>query len=685
MARPWLLLASLLVACSSAPRGAIELELAPATSCGQAREVIPAPWECIRLQVCPVADGAPADAGMPRDGGARDAGPSGSGCALITVPGGDPTNATDELVVMRLALSSFDAELDPERSYQVVATAYGATGEAVAIGRTAASRPLDGTLRVRLHRFGESSCAGVNEPARDGSLLAAHRALGAAIALPSGDVLFFGGFTGDAVPRQRLTADSRFQPAVDLYDLAASRFRPVSVVDTASPDALPGFRRVLFEARWIGTDESGRDRIRVFGGFTSAGENASPVRFDANVGFSAVSAPVLPGIATSPAPTVDLLFDAASRTLTVAPVMDAAVEASTGGAAVSELVGDAVVRYGGISSTGGENATDPSMVAPTTVPLGYVWTQDTATPTRMAPPAEALARGRYGASLTHLDGTEYLVWGGNLTVPFDGSFPADEHLGFAGLLLTAPRSGEPTVAPVVSDPGGFDALPVAFHSATRVGAGRLLVVGGLAVTSSFVPRMGASDPLTPINLTNPTRPPGLSLIAREGAGFRAVVVGGDAREPTIFHQVTPLATTSGGAPSALLVTGGAATTGGQTLNATAEVGLASGSGDTWSYSSVTALRGARWGHTATLLSNGLVLVAGGYATGASAATLVPTLNAEVLLVDDLLGLPRPAPVTCEDAGTPRPRDTGLASDAGPSDAGPSDAGASDAGASDAGA
>jgi len=677
--RPWLLLGSLLVACPSAPRGAIEIELAPATACGQPREAIPAPWECIRLQVCPLAEATPTDAGMPRDGGARDAGASSSGCALITVPGGDPATATDELVVQRVALSSFDAELDPEREYQVVATAYDEDGEAIAIGRTPASRPLDGTLRVRLHRFGESSCAGVNEPARDGSLIAAHRALGAAIALPSGDVLFFGGFTGNAVPRQGLAADSRFQPAVDVYDLAASRFRPVTVVDTVGPDALPGFRRVLFEARWLGSDETGRDRIRVFGGFTSAGENASPVRFDANLGFSAVSAPVLPGIATSPAPTVDLLFDAASRTLTIAPVEGASAETSTGGSAVSEVVGETVVRYGGISSTGGENE-DPSVVMPTTVPSGYVWAANEATASAMAPPDEAGARGRYGATLSHLDGTEYLVWGGNLTVPFDGAEPADEHLGFAGLLVTAPRSGAPTVVPVPSSPLGFDALPVAFHTATRLGAGRVLVVGGLAVTSSFVPRIGALEPVTPISLApGRDRPPGLSLIAREGTGFRAVAVGGDAREPTIFHQVTSLAT-SGGSPAVLLVTGGAAVAGGQTLNATAEVGLVSGSGDAWSYASVTALRSARWGHTATLLPSGLVLVAGGYATGASASTLAPTLNPEVLLVDDLLGLPRPEPVSCEDAGTPRPRDTGSLPDAGASDAGASDAGASDAGA-----
>jgi hypothetical protein len=680
--RPWLLLGSLLVACSSAPRGAIEIELAPATSCGQPREGIPGPWECIRLQVCPVADAAPTDAGMPRDSGGRDAGASASGCALITVPGGDPATATDELVVQRLALSSFDAELDPERSYQVIATAYDEDGEAIAIGRTPASRPLDGTLRVRLHRFGESSCAGVNEPAREGSLIAAHRALGAAIALPSGDVLFFGGFTGNAVPREVLVADSRFQPAVDVYDLAASRFRPVTVVDTTRPDALPGFRRVLFEARWLGTDDAGRDRIRVFGGFTSAGENASPVRFDASVGFSAVSAPVLPGIATSPAPTVDLLFDPASRTLTVEAVEGASVETNTGGAAVSEVIGETVVRYGGISSTGGENA-DLSLVAPSTEPTGYVWTADEATASGMASAAEARARGRYGATLTHLDGTEYLVWGGNLTVPSDGSLPYDEHLGFAGLLVTAPRTGAPTVAPVPSAADGFDALPVAFHTATRVGAGRVLVVGGLAVTSSFVPRMGAVEPQTPISLASGRpRPPGLSLIRREGTGFRAVVVGGDAREPTIFHQVTPLGT-SGGSPAVLLVTGGASVAGSQTLNATAEVGLVSGSGDTWSYGSVTALRSARWGHTTTLLTNGLVLVAGGYATGTSASTLAPTLNPEVLLVDDLLGLPRPEPVRCEDAGPSRPRDAGVI-DAGAIDAGAIDAGAIDAGSPDAG-
>jgi hypothetical protein len=681
--RSWLALALLLFACSSGPRGSVEIELAPETACGQPTDTLDATWQCMRIQVCRVTSTTPTDAGPPRDAPiSADAGPPRGRCALITSPGGDHEAATDELIVDRVTLTSFDAELDTEAEYEVIVTAYDASGNPVAIGRSPAASPVGSPVRVRLHRYGTSSCAGVYETLPPGrtDVRAAHRAMGAAVTLPSGNVLFFGGFTGDLVRAQALAADARYQPLVDVYDVGRSRFYPVTVVNEAEPTAPPGVLRVLFTARLLGTDAQGRARIRVFGGFTSGDEREVPVRFDATLRASAFSVPVLPGVGTSAAPVVDLLYDETTRTATVVPVTASPEPVRTGAAAVSEVVAGRTITAGGISTTGGFNP-DREMVRPTIESDWFVWSETELSRRNEIGAMPEAAYRRFGATVTHLDGTEFLVWGGNLTVPpVDMIAPFDEHLGYSGILLDSPTGGGAGTATAVPTAMiGLTAGPVAFHTATRVGAGRVLVTGGLAVISSLVPRMGATAEISAIGLsrTLPGEPPAFTLITNDTTGFRSSSVGGDARSATIFHDITPLQE-AGGVPTVLLVTGGARVEAslGLTLYATNEVGTVSGAGDAWAYDSRTTLSTARWGHTTTLLGNGLVLVSGGYQPmpmmPAGELQLTPVTDAEVLLADDLLGVPRPPPVTCNDAGVAPMRDAGRDAPA-PTDA-PRDAG-----------
>ena len=137
----------------------------------------------------------------------------------------------------------------------------------------------------------------------------------------------------------------------------------------------------------------------------------------------------------------------------------------------------------------------------------------------------------------------------------------------------------------------------------------------------------------------------------------------------------------------MLVTGGAlirtfpaASTTSTTFWASNEVGVLTGSADVWSYRVATTLRGARFGHTTTVIEGVGVLVVGGYReevvgeVGAQTVMLQPVLDPEFFLIEDLLGLLRPDPQDCEDAG--------VATDAGRRDAGAPDAGA-DAGLPDA--
>lgn len=89
----------------------------------------------------------------------------------------------------------------------------------------------------------------------------------------------------------------------------------------------------------------------------------------------------------------------------------------------------------------------------------------------------------------------------------------------------------------------------------------------------------------------------------------------------------------------MLVTGGsetrtAATT--STLWAVDAAGTVSGAGDLWTYAPTTALRDARWGHTATLIPGRGVLVTGGFVRNATDQRLSPVDEPELLLLDDLL-------------------------------------------------
>ena len=671
-----LVLSGGLGACSSAPRGALAIELAPATRCSSAEDAFEANWECLRIQVCesPAGAGPAIDAGE-RDAGTRDAGTStGSGCVEITTPGGDHEGASDELIVRRNDLVAFDARVESGRQYDVSVTAYGAGGEPVATGRTRYVTPLGEPIRVRLYRYGMSSCAGVlgREVAAGESVLPAHRAMGAAISMPNGDVLFFGGATGDDVDAAQLTSVARFQRSVQVYDASLSRFFDVTVNNTAEPTAPAGFGRVLFEARDLGTEADGRQRVRVFGGFTAIGPDATALRFDQNLFFTAFGIPVLPTVDTeAAAPAVDILYDPLTRTADIELVPTMAAVPSTGGAGVSEIVGGRAISAGGISTNGGPtNLMRPDEVSPTLSSTFQRWDDGLTSSHPLGPAGQDF--GRHGATVTYLSGTSYLVWGGNIRVLAPALYR-----DFSGVLLDVPTAGV-TATPIAAPDLGPLPAPVAFHSATRLSPEHVLITGGLPITASST----AGRPTVELA----PAPPGFSILVRDAGAFRSTSVSGDPRAPTILHQATVL-TQAGGVSSAVLVTGGAlirtfpaASTTSTTFWASNEVGVLTGSADVWSYRVATTLRGARFGHTTTVIEGVGVLVVGGYReevvgeVGAQTVMLQPVLDPEFFLIEDLLGLLRPDPQDCEDAG--------VATDAGRRDAGAPDAGA-DAGLPDA--
>lgn len=654
-------------ACSGGPRSSLTIEVAPGAACSMPSDAFEGTWDCLRIQICPSAPlgGEPLDAGAPRDAGARDAGTGGGGCVEITTTDGDHENADDELIIGRASRVTFDARVEQGRRYDVSVIVYDDSGAPVATGTTRYATVSSGGVHVRLHRYGQSSCAGVGP----GDALPAHRAFGAAVPMPNGDVLFLGGVTGDRLGAAQLSALSRFQRAVQIYDVSEGRFFDVSIQDlTRSESDTGGFARVLFEARRIGTESDGRERIRVFGGFGSTSPDAIAARLDQSLVYTMYGTPIAPSAESDIRRVVDILYDPIQRSATIDFASAMVEPLATGGAAVSEVVGGTVVTVGGLTGNGG-----PTMLAdllePTVADVFQVWDSamlvgsfdigdDTAMP---------MNARRFGATVTHLSDSSYLVWGGGVAVADAASIRA--HAG-ARIDTDMPNGSTLIAAPE----GGSLPAPVAYHTATGLAPNHVLIVGGVTIGGDLsMPPTARLDPAAAA----------FSILVDEAGVLRGVGVSGDPRPPTMLHQATVIAE-SGGVPSAVLLTGGAITrlepmisATVTTLWSTAEVGVLTGSADSWSYRVLDLqLRTARFGHTTTLIPGVGVLVSGGYraqfVTMPSAATeLLPVLESEVFLIEDLLDLPRPASVNC-DAGTGG--DAGRRDAAGGGDAGvPDDA------------
>lgn len=620
------------------------VELAPSIDDGCGPAPLPSQWECLRIQICesPPLGGSPTPTdGGTADGGTRDAGVVGDErCVQITLPGGDYDDAARELVVARTSLVNFDARVDPDRLYDIEVTAYTAGGGAVAVGRAPYVRPSEGEVRVRLQRYGFSSCPGPG----DGTVVA-HRAFGAAVPLPNGDILYLGGATGTNVPAVELIAAARFQSAIQLYDVSTSRFRAVTVPDPA------GFLRVMFEARHMATLADGRERIRIFGGFAADSETTVSLRLDDKLGFTPYGTPILPGGGTSPRETLDLLFDPATLEATLELVTGTTIT-SAGGAAVSEVVDGRVVSVGGIP------VTEPALLPePAFFNAFQVWDAEGLDGNNAL---DAVSPGgRVGATVTYLSGTSFLSWGGGI-VPTPATPTGTEHLDAAGLLINVTSTG--ATASLVAAPAGIPA--VAYHTATRLGADRVLITGGATISSTL-------STTTPTIALTPA-PAGFTILTRSGASVTATAVGGSAREPTILHTATVLSEV-GGVPNAILIVGGAETVElpgpvQTTFWSTDRVGVVRGSGASWTYTEVAQLIFPRFGHTTTVIPGVGVLVSGGY-DRPSTGDLQPVGQAELLLIDDLLGVEPPPPVVCSgDASLPdAPRRVDAPIDAGTTD------------------
>ncbi|MDW8363671.1 MAG: hypothetical protein RMK74_14830 [Myxococcales bacterium] len=561
--------ALLLAACRDEPvRGSITLELAPLAGeegepgCDQPSRLLFEVAACVTLRVC------------------RS---DGSACADLSAPDGDHGAAVERLLVPldRTGRFGFDARLRPGL-YDVEVTAYDASGAAVAFGRRSSVDLPRERARVRLYRYAASSCAGPRD--QDGtSRTPLPRAFHVAVPLPDGDVLLLGGVTGENVPATGLMGGAPVQAAIELYDTDSERF-------VTLPGRLP---RVLFAAVPLPSPARGPYRVRIVGGFEY--DPAAPaLRFDLQQVASHPRSPVMPGpspVGGGPARTVDLVYDPLRRTVRFEAADAPGIPAAA--ANVSSIFSGSPQRAAVLLGIGDPGAA----VGPRPMLVGTSFWIDA---TGMAGAPLRLRAGRFGASVSRIGtaGSLALVWGGNVaaTSLVQAQSEAGELVEHGASATVAVRAGEDGLP-----------LPTAWHSATELPEGRVLVAGGLEMQCSG--GTGCTQPILTRFVSG-----GLTVLGHDST--RGVVTGmsidpGPYRS-SAFHTATRLLEVGG----EVVLAGGLVEDGAMLPGASDQlvtVNVEATGGAVRALLPTGGLRYARWGHAAAPLPGGRLLVSGGMA------------------------------------------------------------------------
>lgn len=447
---------------------------------------------------------------------------------------------------------------------------YGATVEGVHL---LAGEPI----RVRLYPFRRWACPGGGVPAP--------RALHAAVPLPGGDVLIFGGVSGRNVDPASVVDRSRtgalLQRAIELYDARSHRFVAVS---GDGPDGQPGFGRVLFDALYLGSasgpDDHRVHRVRVTGGFQLRADSGATtaLRFD-NTGVlgGPLGSPLAPSEDMEVGDAVDLLFDEDARTVTFEAVDEASVPSG------------ALVERSGFLGLGASD--DPALVLFGMAREGWAPASEFHLIERSGDrrPARPLVTPRLGATPMVLprEYEGFLIWGGN--VEDGGRAESVGELQFVD-------EGRAARA-IPASAGG--PIATSFHTITRLGRDDLfLVAGGYQIDGEGV--IGGAAPAEPLLAVQVVPGPDIELRRVAAEGYT----------PSILHTASEIDGLG------VLLVGGAHRADGNRLAPQAQVGVVDGR---FAFSPLSAdepgrgrLSIARWGHTATALPGHRVLVIGGF-------------------------------------------------------------------------
>lgn len=433
-------------------------------------------------------------------------------------------------------------------------------------------------------------------------LIVQGRAFHTATTLPNGEIMLIGGVVpapGDpgrldvdlakADPRGGILGGFYATSSVEVYDPRRGSFREITV-----PALLP---RAFHAAFLLDNEGAGGYRIVLVGGLTVAGDPAATPVLDGIRDRPGQIMRIEPSGDATPAPTEILTYDplggVASRVQLstgafqprIFPAVTRAPSRGDDPAATPQVP---PIVAGGYKTFGGEAA--PTFERADLV-TGYSETMDT---WRVTPDV------RVGASITRLDGDRALVWGGTLAPTMPGAEAAE-----AGNLLSGLAGDTPSSALVPFDPAAPDPpSPRAFHTATPIGGGRVLVVGGFGVSGG-----STGEPASPFAQI-------VDVPAGGGGG-------------TITNVVVPDAITVGYHDATPLLGGDVLVTGGNPAGGTMTAPCPDGTDDShlcsvrnayrWRAASgtlehllATPMLLDRWGHRTAVLLDGTVLVTGGF-------------------------------------------------------------------------
>ncbi|HEY3351763.1 MAG TPA: kelch repeat-containing protein [Polyangia bacterium] len=424
--------------------------LAPEAGAGDAAASdAPAPADAPAPGDAPVAEDAPAAADAARDAGRADAGPGPSGAATLIASG--QTSGVD----LR-GTGTYTLYLDESRAFSCV-------GNPTSFARSFHSATL----------------------------------------IPDGRVLLVGGLVGDVNGGATVDATRLYATAnVELYDPATQTF-------TTLEDKLPDARvaRAFHDAYLLESADPTTVSLLLVGGVAPKDKETTPIIDMHEQAVLNLS----PSTQTKPAPVEVLVIDLPTGTYTHSTPLEPAKAARFMQASMWQPPSTDGARPGYFVVAGGAAVGAGTQTQPPPVPSLEVLDESGSgaplTPVLLA------GGGRLGATLTPVDAfrPNWLLLGGNLwseTVP--GKTPAET----AAELVTANANGAPqlvqaTLVPLATMNPTLD--PTAFHTASPMvedtGAIATVVMGGFVIQeSATVPgQMTALNPQAPGRAVSPLR------------------------------------------------------------------------------------------------------------------------------------------------------------------------------------
>lgn len=429
----------------------------------------------------------------------------------------------------------------------------------------------DGTISVIGRLAGFFGCANLR--------LQTARAFHSTTVLPDGSVLILGGAVANSGGAEAIDRGVGLfvTDSVEHFDPATGVLTPLVV-----PGLLP---RALHQTYVVTSSADGSGTIAVVGGVTTQDPSTPALKFDDNDMHLSIAL----GIGGAPIQMLTYEPRSGGPSLTLAQT----ITDSQSNPLASHTDPASVSASTQLLSAGGVTRVDDGMGGEVFAVQSNAIAYEPFN--RMANPNVALAAARVGATVSDLGNGQALIWGGNVPT---GSDPLS-----GGELVSQLAPGQTPI----SGPATLDAVlnnftPRAFHTAIALGSQDVLVVGGFDISG-----LRADEPVA-------------QFVERITVTGTTVAI-----QPI----TSPIGTEVGGFASAIALPGGGALiTGGSPATCLQDgTGIECASLDGIFYDAVDStlartagrLQVARYGHQATALGDGRVLITGGIHAGTGSA------------------------------------------------------------------